>query len=867
MIRALLLVVLATWSAPVHAFAGYAEHTLPNGLRVVLIEHRANPMVASTILVGAGVLHEKPEHAGGSHLLEHLLFNGTTTRTQRELYDAVDRLGAYNNAATREDHTLFTMLVQKEFAEQGLEIQADMLLHSTIPAESFDKEKGIVLEEMARSGADPGTIAEQRFREHAFAGTPLARPVLGTTDSIAAMPRDAVVAYYRERYVPENMLVVLMGDFESATMMATVERLFGGAARGRPGQATAAKPAWPAAPRENLLVARHDSPRTYVRLAFPLKLDAHDPLVPAVELLLDAVAGGDDAPLQQALTSGAAPAAMTVSLGLTRRAGAWSTVDFEATLEPGKPHGPVLDALARALRELGTGGAARARLPLVRTAARAAEVLGADQIHYYALTHAGALLEAPPGWLDQAPARFDAVTDEDLDRAARALGSALAGARVLVMGPGVVDGRARWEPPAPVVAPTAARQRRLQRTLPNGLVAIAERSEDSQVFAVHVLLRPRAASEPAEKAGIASFLHRLMGRGTAGLDAAALSARLARLGASLKTDDDPRVPYDDYATGPEFSFVRLELPAEGWRDALALLAEMLSQPRLASDDVEAVRREMLDVQKQRGASSRNRAVEELERRLAPEHPAARPVLGTPTSVAAITAEDLRAFHARYVTGRRAIVTVVSSVDPSSVLDAIAAGLGALPAGDPIAEIPPPRRTDAAAEHRAAAPGDQVTIAMASLFDARPEDEVALALAGAMLSDALSFELRERRGLAYSMGASIAPWAGRMRLLVTMGTRRDNVEEALEGLRAGIAAFTPGEDAAVRRAAAALRGRMLMRRLTRINQAYFLGLDAMAGREPGSDLRRLEALLRLDRDAVVRALGGRLDPARLVVVVE
>jgi predicted Zn-dependent peptidase len=139
------------------------------------------------------------------------------------------------------------------------------------------------------------------------------------------------------------------------------------------------------------------------------------------------------------------------------------------------------------------------------------------------------------------------------------------------------------------------------------------------------------------------------------------------------------------------------------------------------------------------------------------------------------------------------------------------------------------------------------------------------LAGALLSDQLEFELRERRGLAYSMGASIAPWAGRMRLLVTMGTRRENLDEAIEGIRRGVASFTPGDGAAVRRAAAAWRGRMLMRRLTRINQAYFLGISELTRRPPGVD-PVLDELTRLDPAGVAEAYRRHVDVARCILVV-
>lgn len=847
MLASLLLLALASPDPG----AGYREATLDNGLRVVLVEHHANPMVASSVLVGAGVVYEPEGASGTSHLLEHLLFNGTTTRTQREIYDLADRYGAYNNATTREDHTLFSLLIQKEFAEQGLDLQADMLFRSTIPPENFEKEKGIVLEEMARDASDPGYAAEQDFRAFACAGSPLARPVLGTAGSIRDVSRDTVVAYYRARYVPSNLLLVVMGDFDAGAMLETVKRTFGSAPRGDP--ASPATGAFRPAPEKNVRTAPLDAPRVYVHAAFPLGVDAHDPVVPAVELLLGAIGDGDDAPLQRALTSGADAPALAVSLDLAKRAGAWSTVELSATLPPGKPWAPILDALAASIRD---PEPALSRLDLVRTRARAAEILGADQIHYYAMTHADALLTAPPGWLAQATTRFDGIDSSRLDAAAALLRRGLGDLRVGVEGPGIADGRSAWKPPE--AAPRKARDL-ADTTLASGMRILARKSSDSQVFAAHLLLRPRSASEPEGKEGIASFLHRLMGRG--------MDARLARIGASLKTDDDPRVPFDDYYTTPEFSFVRLEVPSDGWREAISLLGEAVGAPPFDAASVEAVRREMADVRARRAKSSRSRAVDALEQKLAPGHPLSRAVLGTDASVASVTADDLRSFREAYVTGRRAIVTVVSPVDPDEVVAAVAAAFAAIgPEAEP-PEVPPVPLSPAKGEEDVGNDlGDAVTIAMAYDFDAPDADRPALAVAGAMLSDALAFDLRETRGLAYSIGASIAPWGGRMRLLVTMSTRKANLDEALSGLREGVAGFAPKDDDAVRRAAAALRGRMLMRRLTRINLAYFAGLAAMAGEPPDADLARLEALLTLDREKVAAASKKYLDAARLTVVV-
>ncbi len=861
----LLLSVMALLSAPAFA-AGYQEEILANGLRVILVEHHANPMVASSVVVGAGVLNEPEGMSGASHFLEHLLFNGTQSRTQRQLYDEVDRYGAYNNATTREDHTLFTLLIQKEFAEQGLAIQADMLFHSTLPQDKFDKEKGIILEELAKDRNDPEYLAEEGFRAFAYGGTPLARPVLGSEASIQAMKRDDVLAYYRSRYVPSNMLLLVMGDFDRASMLEAIQRTFGAAPK-------ASAPArdrleWPPAPEKNWAAKPLDAGRVYLRAAFPIPFAPHEPQAAAVELLLSALSEGKDSPLASVLSSGADPLTLSFSLGLAPRAAPWSAVEFEAVLPKVGDPKAVLDRVAEGVLGLRPGSPAWDRLAGARESARADEVLTADQIQYFAMTRSAYLLGSPPGYLARRAAILDSLDDESLARAAEAIRKGFGSVRIGVMGPDVAEGTRAWtSPTAPAAVPARATVE-TSEVLPSGLEAWVQRNDDSQVFAVHLLFRARSASEPAGKAGIADFLHRMFLRGSIVHDAASLSAALDRVGAKIKLVDDPAIPFDDYYTTPEFSFVRIEMPAEGWREGVALLGEIVRFPALRDDDVEAVRKEMLDLRKRQTESTRAVAQDLTSRTLAPGSPLSQPVLGTAESISSITTSDLRAFQGAYVTGRRMMLTAVGPVPPAEVLAAVRGAFSTIPAGESLPAVAPPPITPHGLRAEATVGKGQAYIDLAYLFDAEPRDQAALAVAGAMLSDRLSFGLREEKGLAYSMAASIQPFASRMKFETVMGTRQANVDEALAGLRLGISQFAASEPepAAVERAVNALRGRMLMRRMARINQAYFAALELAAGRKPGDDLGRLDALKRVTSQDVARVARKYLDPARCAVVI-
>ena len=785
-ILATVILALTLAASPVRAsgVGSYHEETLDNGLRVVYIRHAANPMVASSVIVGAGVVHEPDGMNGSSHFLEHLLFNGTERRSQRELYDAADRYGAYNNATTREDHTLFTLLVQKEFAEAGLDIQADMLFHSTLPADKFEKEKGIVLEELAKDENDPGYLAGAAFRSFAYAGTPLARPVLGSKESIGGLTRDRVYAYYKSRYVPANMILVVMGDFEIPEMKAAVRRTFGAATAGK--VPAIAKVPWPPPPGKNLARRPVEAGRTYVHAAAPLPLAPFDPDLAAVELLVDALAGSDDAPLRRVLQSGSDPMALSASLAVCPGSQPYTTLEFEAVIPEGKSGEEVLAKLVEALRSPASMAAARERVGAVRVAARADEVLTADQIHYYALTRSSYLLGSPGGYLPRAGSRRLSRIGDDATRPRarraprlrvrppirdRRRRTPVGGDRMAC--PRAFPGGGRRGPRRPraearVGARRPARaQRRLAgvRGSPPGTVPLrlgaAGQGGDRGFPPPHAPARAASCS-----------------------DRATLAARLDELGARVKTHDDPAVPYDDYYTTPEFSFVRLEMPADRWREGIALLGEIVRFPRMDPSEIEAVRKEMLDLIRRRSESTRARAQDLAARTLAAEHPLAKPVLGTAESVASITAEDLRAFHARYFTGRRLVLTEVGPVDGEQVLDGVRAALGALPAGDDPTPVPAASLTPAGVRGEEALGKEQASVALAYLFDADPADEAALLVTGALLSDKLSFRLREEKGLAYSMSASIAPWGGRERFDATMATRRTNVDEALARARNG-----------------------------------------------------------------------------------
>lgn len=860
---AALVVLVAAVSISARGAETLSDLTLANGLRVVLIPHHANPMVASAVVVRAGVVDETAATSGASHFLEHLLFNGTTTRSQRELYDAADRIGAYNNATTREDHTLFTILAPTVHAEEALAIQADMLFRSTLPAENFEKERKIVLEEMARDRSDPDYDREVAFRAAALAETPLARPVLGTEASLGGITREAVLAYYRERYVASNMTLVVMGDFEPAAMLEAVKRTFGGAPR-RPAPRTALG-RWPERPAKNLARAEAGEPPASVRLALPFDADPWDRRAAAADVLLAALSDGPDAPLRSAL----ARRGITeeASLELERRIRPWSTVVFHVDLPDAAHAAPALDALAETIRGARQRGVGSARGDRALTRAEADAALARDQIHYFAMLRGDRIVGAPRGAIDGESAMLATLGAADREAALDLLESGLRTARGVVAVPGAAEAPVSWEPGAPP-PPAAPAARVKSGTLSNGVRYSVRSSDDSDVFALHVAFAPRAAAEPDGRDGIVDLLHRAMVRATIVHPAAALEARLADLGARVKAVDDPSVPFDDYYTTSEFSWIRLEAPARSWAEAVGLVAEMIRFPDLSPASLDAARRPMLSLVERRTKSPRETGAAKLDALLAPGHPLSRPVMGSAESLGAVTVDEWRACHDGLATAARTVLAVDGPVDVEDVVAVLQSSFGAMPAGSPLPPAAAPPRTTASRAEEITLGATQSWIGLARVFDVPDADRAALRVAVSILSDRLAFDLRETRGLAYSIGAALRPWGDAMRLDLTMGTRPDNIETAVAGLTDALRAFqeTPPSADEVARAVEAMRGRALMRRMTRISLAYEATLEMLRGEAQGDERRAIEALSAVDADRVRDATRRYLAPEPLVRVV-
>ncbi len=832
---ATLCTLLALAALPLHVFAQAADRagdfdvafekfTLGNGLDVVLHVDRSDPVVAVALAAHVGSAREKPGRTGFAHLFEHLLFLESENLGKGGLDAMSARIGGEGaNGFTTRDQTNYFQTVPRNALEKMLWAEADKLGYfiNTVTEPVLAKEKEVVKNEK-RQGVDNRPYGHtQSVIDRALypAGHPYSWQVIGSLEDLQAATLEDVKEFYRKYYVPNNVTLVVAGDFDPAEARKLVEHYF---AEIPAGESIADAPKQSGRLDSTVRFAYEDNFATLPQLtrAWPT-VEQYHPDAYALDVLADYLSDGRNAPLYQALVVDAGLAAEVSMYNYTSELAGqtmlevqgFEGVDLDAV-------SAVVDSTLAAFRQNGIPAADLARIKAGQETSfynGLSSVLGkAFQLAQYNT------FADDPGYASEEIGRILAVTPEDVLRAyntylaerphvatsfvpedglalategstpaAVEIERVVAGAEVdpsaeasYERTPSSFDRTAEPDYDAEPLETSVPTIDRL--SFENGLEVVSITGEEVPLVDFDLRIDGGQLLEDTSALGAANFLAELLNRGTARRTPAELEAALESLGASVRV-----------SSGRDALHVRGNTLARNFDSTLAIVAEMILEPRWDPAELELVRKQVDGELVARRAEPNAIAAQAFGELLYGEDdPRAREARGTGASVAAMTMDALRDFYRSNVSPRAATLHVVGAVDTSGIRAALVR-LGSEWEGPavPLPELPAPSAPDSASVYFFDVPDAKQSVirvgypALAAT-DARyyPAEVSNYILGGGGFASRLTQELREAKGYTYGIGSGFAGSRAVGPFAVSTGVRSDVTLEAARAIKAILADY-------------------------------------------------------------------------------
>lgn len=264
----------------------YYYHRLPNGIEMI---GQAMPSLSSItfgLQLNAAVINEPSDKSGLAHLFEYMLFQGTKEKDARALNEAFESLGARKGASTGlETAQVWAQIVHTKF-DDTLALISELLLTPTFPKDELEQMRNIILQEIHRRDDEPMSRIFELVRTNFYQGTALARPLLGTLESVSSLQRYDLRQFWRDRYQPNNLLFAIAGKFDWEHVVARVEALLGG----WQGQATPS-PAQVPIPAPHMAIEHQEGKQEHLALMVPFPNYTDPDYYPA--LVVSEVLGGN----------------------------------------------------------------------------------------------------------------------------------------------------------------------------------------------------------------------------------------------------------------------------------------------------------------------------------------------------------------------------------------------------------------------------------------------------------------------------------------------------------------------------------------------------------------------------------------------
>jgi zinc protease len=708
--------------------------TLDNALTLIIREDRSAPVVSAQAWCRAGSIHEdKWLGAGLSHVLEHMLFKGTSNRPPGKIDQEVQDAGGYMNAYTSFDRTVYHIDVPNTGGKIAIDILCDIMMNATLPADELGKEMDVIRREMDMNQDDPRQKSARRLFEVAYTRSPYRFTVIGYPDIFNDLKREDIFNYYKEKYAPNNIFFVVVGDISAKEVEEQIRAAFAKAkARPMPSFELGTEPQQ-VAPREVIEEAAVELAHMHMSWHIP---DVRHPDMPLLDVLATLLGNGRSSRLYRQVRE---------EKGLVNSVDAW-------TYTPGGAGLFGMSAVMEADKFAAARDAMLAELEKMKNELVTPEELTKAVKQFTAATlsarktMSGQAQDLGGSWIAASDLNFskrylDAVkriTPADLQRVARAYLTEPNRTMYALLPTGTK--------PKSELLDDAQQTNAIQKfELANGLRLLVKEDHRLPFVEVRTVLRGGVLAENPTNNGVTLLMAKMLLQGTTSRTAEQIASEMESMGGSI----------DSYSGNNSFG-VNAEVLSNDFNAGLNIVADVLLNPLFPGAAFEREREMQLSAIRAQRDQLLQSGGRQMRRALFGDTGYGLDVNGTEENVTKLTVNDVKAQYAGLLAPTNCVISVFGDVKTDAVRKAIEEKFGAWKnkALIPEARVAPAldgikRVSDTRDKKQAVLligyPGT-------TIFS---EDRYALELLQEALSDLgsrLFTRIREKLGLAYYVGA-------------------------------------------------------------------------------------------------------------------
>ena len=762
---------------------GVESFVLDNGLTVILDENSSSPVVAINVWVKTGSACEVDGEYGLAHVHEHMLFKGTKKRQVGEIAKTIEAGGGDINAFTSFDETVYFVVSASRFAETALDILADAMQNSTFDPAELEKELEVVQEEIRRGEDTPSRVLSQKLFATAYDKHSYMRPIIGTQESVDSFTREKIIDFYNKWYSPNNMVLVIVGDFNKKEILPAIEKTFGKLVKRNIPKCEIVKE--PKQKSIKTFVINKDINEAYFAMAFHITSADHED-TPVLDIISNILGGGESSRLNRKIKEEMGLVNSIYSYSFTPKHSGLFVVG--GTLKP--------ENVNEAFREIVRQVYDLKYVPVDRDELEKAKInIETDSVYSKETMQGQAqklgVFEVEAGDYRYESKYLDKVNDVNAEQVMQAAkkyfsdSNMTAGVLLPNNSASITPGELKKsitdesklmdsEYKKPAVSKGDAVT---SKVLDNGIRVLIKENHSVPIFAANAVFLGGVRYEDESTNGISNFLAKMLTRGTDNRSAEEIATEIDSIAGELSG-----------FSGRNSVGISIEALSKNFNQAMELFSDVIKNSTFPEDEVERARREIFSDINRQNDNLLRKSINLFLYTLYTKHPYRFNALGSEENVGRFDNSDLVAFYNKTLDPRNMVITIAGNVNAEEALKTVENYFGDMTKREFV-------ELDIEKEAR---PGE---IRENIIFEKdKSQTHIILGFQGPTIYDKdyyafevlntvlagqggrLFLELRDKKSLAYTVTSFLTPGLENGFFGFYIGTAPGKEEEAVEGIK-------------------------------------------------------------------------------------